>query len=67
MTRHQGARRYLLPLTPLFRAAIALREVRLRSGFEPGPARTNPLTPLEFARNVARMHCDSVVLARSLQ
>jgi tetraacyldisaccharide 4'-kinase len=35
MTHPSAARRLLLPLTPLFRAALALRELRLRSGIEP--------------------------------
>ncbi len=35
MTRHLAARRFLLPLTPLYRAALALREWRLSSGIEP--------------------------------
>jgi len=35
MTRSLAARRFLLPLTPLYRAALALREWRLRSGLEP--------------------------------
>jgi tetraacyldisaccharide 4'-kinase len=35
MTQQPTVRRFLLPLTPLFRAAIALRELRLHSGFEP--------------------------------
>jgi tetraacyldisaccharide 4'-kinase len=34
MTWHSAQRRFLLPLTPLFRAAIALRELRLRTGLE---------------------------------
>lgn len=35
MTQHADARRFLLPLTPLYRAALALRELRLRYGLEP--------------------------------
>ncbi len=35
MTLSSAARRWLLPLAPLYRAAIALRELLLRSGFEP--------------------------------
>ncbi len=35
MTQHTNIRRFLLPLTPLYRAALALRELRLRSGLEP--------------------------------
>jgi tetraacyldisaccharide 4'-kinase len=35
MTQQSVSRRFLLPLTPLFRAAIALRELRLRTGLEP--------------------------------
>jgi tetraacyldisaccharide 4'-kinase len=35
MNHPSAARRLLLPLTPLYRAAIALRELRLRSGLEP--------------------------------
>ena len=35
MTQSLAARRFLLPLTPLYRAALALREWRLRSGLEP--------------------------------
>jgi tetraacyldisaccharide 4'-kinase len=34
MTQQSSARRFTLPLTPLYRAAIALRELRLRSGIE---------------------------------
>ncbi len=35
MTAGRAARRMLLPLTPLYRFGLALREVRLRSGREP--------------------------------
>jgi tetraacyldisaccharide 4'-kinase len=35
MTQQPATRRYLFPLTPLYHAAIALRELRLRSGLEP--------------------------------
>ncbi len=35
MTQPASARRFLLPFTPLYRAALALRELRLRSGLEP--------------------------------
>jgi len=34
MTQPSAARRFMRPLTPLYRAAIALRELRLRSGIE---------------------------------
>jgi len=34
MTHSQAVRRFLLPLNPLYRAAIALRELRLRTGLE---------------------------------
>ena len=35
MTQNSSARRMLLPLTPLYRLALSLRELRLRSGLEP--------------------------------
>jgi tetraacyldisaccharide 4'-kinase len=35
MTQPSNARRFLLPITPLYRAALALRELGLRSGLEP--------------------------------
>jgi tetraacyldisaccharide 4'-kinase len=35
MMHSPDSRRFLLPLTPLYRAALALRELRLRSGLEP--------------------------------
>ena len=35
MTHSPTSRRFLSPLTPLYRAALALREIRLRSGLEP--------------------------------
>lgn len=35
MSRTSSARHLLLPLTPLYRLALALRELRLRSGLEP--------------------------------
>ena len=34
MTQHSSARRFLLPLTPLYRLALGLRELRLHSGLE---------------------------------
>ena len=38
-----SARRFLLPLTPIYRAALALRELRLRSGLEPVRHLQNPV------------------------
>lgn len=35
MTQHAEIRRFLRPLAPLYHAALALRELRLRSGLEP--------------------------------
>jgi tetraacyldisaccharide 4'-kinase len=35
MTQRSAARAFLLPLTPLYRTALALRELRLRIGLEP--------------------------------
>ncbi len=35
MTPPGGFRRFLIPLTPLYRLALAVREMRLRSGWEP--------------------------------
>ena len=34
MTQRSSARKFLLPLTPLYRLALGLRELRLRSGLE---------------------------------
>jgi tetraacyldisaccharide 4'-kinase len=70
LTQLSNARRFLLPLTPLYRAAIGLRELRLRSGLEPIRRLQLPVisigglsaggsgkTPLTIALAQALAHC----------
>lgn len=43
MTQPANARRFLLPLTPLYRVGLVLRELRLRSGIEPVRSLDHPV------------------------